>query len=62
MNPMMDDAGTHFVTPRLKISDGSPVQLWLPADATAHAPEWRPIPEDPTPSVVTDNSDGSSQT
>lgn len=62
MNPLLDDAGTHFVTPRLKIaSDGRPVQLWMPADASTHAPEWRYLLEDPMPSVVTGNSDGSAQ-
>lgn len=61
-NPMMDDAGTHTLTPKLRFISGRLSQLWLPCDWTVNGPEWREVPDETPPVVVTDNSDGSEQT
>jgi len=40
-NPALDDDQTHVATVRLKFVDGKLHQLWWPADANKHMPEWR---------------------
>lgn len=54
INPMKDDAGTHVATPRLIFSGGVLHQLFWPADASTHDPEWRPVPEHVEPAPLPD--------
>lgn len=42
-NPLLDDTGCHVATARLRFVGGRMQQLWMPADAATHAPEWRDV-------------------
>lgn len=56
INPLADDECEFIVTPHLRYIDGVLSQLWIPTNWEKRAPEWRAIPEDPVPSVVTNLS------
>jgi hypothetical protein len=43
-NPVMDDAGTHTATPRLRFMNGRLQQLFWPCDGVS-TPEWRDAPD-----------------
>lgn len=43
INPDFDEARTHVCKARLSFVDGKLCQLWWPADAATHDPEWRPV-------------------
>lgn len=45
MNPLLDDAQTHYATARIATTNsGKLVQLWMPCDSSTHSPEYRPPP------------------
>lgn len=64
INPLLDDDGSHVVTPHLRIVNGQLVQLWTPADWTKNASEWRVVDGDEfAPSVMNlSGTDGGTQT